>query len=345
MGWSTKGSGRSYDSLSGTGTLMGKLSKKVLSTIILNRKCRKCDLGYSKTSHDCRLNFYGTAKAMEPHAALKLTKDNDILATNNVEVGVIITDNDSTAISAMRNSLNYEIIKQADKNHTSKGVTSALYKIEKKFKELTSDSIKYIQKCFNYCVSQNLNEPERMADAIRNIPSHAFNLHRNCGSWCQFKENPDTYRHKTIGEGFKDPYLFESLEEIFTNLADKTAQYSAGASTNSNESMNASIVSKASKNRLYSTTASAHARGSCATLQRNEGETYVCDLNAKVNCSPGKYSDTYGKRCDLSSRKRYSTSHTPEFKRRRLFLRKRKLELKKKPRSAKGFHMNLTVYF
>lgn len=33
MRWFTKGSGRSYDSLSGTATLMGGLSKKVLSTV------------------------------------------------------------------------------------------------------------------------------------------------------------------------------------------------------------------------------------------------------------------------------------------------------------------------
>lgn len=143
----------SLDSLSGTASLMGKHSRKVLSTITLNRVCRKCDMGISKDIHDCRLNFHGTAKAMEPHAAVQLTKNNEILSSQNVEIGVIITDNDSSAFAAMRNGLNYEIIKQADKNHTSKGVRSALWKIQSKFKELNTASIQYLAKCFNYSVS------------------------------------------------------------------------------------------------------------------------------------------------------------------------------------------------
>ncbi|XP_058793782.1 uncharacterized protein LOC131665724 [Phymastichus coffea] len=183
-----------------------------------------------------------STKAMEPYGAVKLTKDNDILSSCNVEVGTIITDNDSSAIAAMRNSLNYEIVKQADKNHTSKGVTKALWKIEPKFKELNGDSINYLDKCFNYCVSQNIGDSQCMADAGRNIPNHSFNLHALCGPWCKFKENPTSYHHSVIGEGFKEANLYNASLEIFDDLADKAQQYSAGASTNPNESMNASII-------------------------------------------------------------------------------------------------------
>ena len=52
-GWFTKGSGRTYDSLVGTTNLMGELTKKVLSTITLTRVCGKCEMGFSKDSHDC----------------------------------------------------------------------------------------------------------------------------------------------------------------------------------------------------------------------------------------------------------------------------------------------------
>ncbi|XP_058810868.1 uncharacterized protein LOC131675758 [Phymastichus coffea] len=336
MGWFTKGSGRTYDSLSGTATLMGKYSKKVLSTMTLNRVCKKCEIGLSKDSHDCRLNFYGTAKAMEPYAAVKLTKDNDILASCNVEVGVIITDNDSSAIAAMRNSLNYEIVKQADKNHQSKGVTKALWKIQPKFKELNGDSINYLDKCFNYCVSQNINDAARMTDAVRNIPNHSFNLHALCGSWCKFKTNPDTYRHKVIGDGFKNPYLYDALIGIFDDLANRTQQYSAGAFTNPNESMNASIVSRASKSRLYSKTIFAQQRVAVTSCDRNEGQIYKCELSKKVHCSPGKYIRLYANQCYRVRRKRYAYAQTPEFKRRRLFLKKRKIELRKKTALTEG---------
>lgn len=75
-------------------------------------------MNQSKDSHDFRCNFTGTAKAMEPYAAVKLaTKENSILSECNVEMGVIIADDDSSAIGAIRNSVDYEIVKQAEKPH------------------------------------------------------------------------------------------------------------------------------------------------------------------------------------------------------------------------------------
>ena len=66
MGWPTKELGRSYDSLSGTAGFIGLFSKKIITQIILNRKCRMCDLGHPKSDHNCKLNFVDSAKAMEP---------------------------------------------------------------------------------------------------------------------------------------------------------------------------------------------------------------------------------------------------------------------------------------
>ena len=102
-------------------------------------------MGHDKSDHDCRLNYVGSAKGMEPKAAIALVSDNDILSKENIELGIIVADNDSSAILSARNSVSYEIIKQADKNHTTKGVSNALYKIKKSHKELNSVTIKYLQ--------------------------------------------------------------------------------------------------------------------------------------------------------------------------------------------------------
>lgn len=150
MGWPTKGSGRSYDSLSGTGELIGYFTKKILSVVVLNRKCRMCDRGHCKKTHDCRLNHEGSAKSMESAVAVKLIKDNMILNECKVEVAIFISDNDSSAIAAVRNAVYYEIVKVDDTNHTSKGVISTLYKMKPKFKELNNTVIQYLGKCFNY---------------------------------------------------------------------------------------------------------------------------------------------------------------------------------------------------
>jgi len=72
MGWTTRGTGRTYDSLSGIAALIGLFSKKVISYVTLNRKCRMCDLGHPIEDHNCKLNFEGSAKSMEPKAAVLL---------------------------------------------------------------------------------------------------------------------------------------------------------------------------------------------------------------------------------------------------------------------------------
>lgn len=211
MGWFTRVTGRTYDSLSGTGAFIGYFSKKVIAYIVLNRKCKMCDAGLSIDSHDCRLDFVGSAKAMEPRAAVLLTKDNPILNACNLEVGIIIADNDSSSICAVRSVSKHEVVKQADKNHTSKGVVNELYKILKSHNELTANAISYLQMNFNYCVSQNQGDSLAMAKAIENIPLLCFNIHNDCGKWCNYHKNPETYKHSVIGDGFQDDQLFESV--------------------------------------------------------------------------------------------------------------------------------------
>lgn len=195
MGWPTRGSGFTYDSLSGVGHLIGSESGKVLDFATKNRKCRLCEKGHVKSDHDCRLNHYGTAKAMEPDVAVQLVTESSILKSQNVEVGVFVGDNDSSSICSIKKACNHTILKQSDKNHTSKGVKSLLYKIDKNKdpdKELTTESIKYLHKCFTYAMAQNKGDVIGMQAAIKNVPYHAFNIHENCGNWCSFikgKEN------------------------------------------------------------------------------------------------------------------------------------------------------------
>lgn len=72
MGWSTRDTGRNYDSLNGFGAIIGNLSGKVLDYATCNRKCKKCDSLNNPPNHDCGKKFYGSAKAMEPYIAKNL---------------------------------------------------------------------------------------------------------------------------------------------------------------------------------------------------------------------------------------------------------------------------------
>ncbi|KAJ8674335.1 hypothetical protein QAD02_005597 [Eretmocerus hayati] len=328
VGWFTRSTGRAYNSLSGTGTLIGYFTGKIIGYVTLNRKCAKCHLGHEKSDHDCRLNFEGSVKSMESRAAVLLTKDNEILKKCSLQLGIFIADNDSTATLAVREVNDHEIVKQSDKNHTTKGVVSSLYKINKKHKELTSDRINYLKKCFTYAVSQNLGNREGMEKAIKNIPYHGFNIHDDCGSWCKYELDPENYKHANIGDGFHSELLFEALKEIFSVLTGKSGQFVSGASNNRNESANSMFVSKAPKSRCYAKTPSATRRVACPVNKKNCGEKYVVEAMKALHVSPGQHTKNTVARIDQFNSKCYAVSVTQKAKFKRIQMKKCKIRLK-----------------
>ena len=110
----------------GHGTVIGYHSGKVLSYAIRNQCCRFCALGHSKTDHDCRGNFNGSAKSMEPHMAVELLTNNSLFKQENVYISTVIGDDDSSTISAVRREASHQVDKWSDYNHTLK-VLPVLY--------------------------------------------------------------------------------------------------------------------------------------------------------------------------------------------------------------------------
>ncbi|XP_058801603.1 uncharacterized protein LOC131670209 [Phymastichus coffea] len=274
---------------------------------------------------------------MEPRAAAMLVgESNQILSKTKIQLGIFIGDCDSCTIQSARNAVDYEIVKRDDTNHTANTLTSQLYKNIKKFKELNSNSIKYLSKCFNYAVAQNKGDISKLADAIRNIPYHSFNMHRQCGDWCCYSEDPEAYKHSAIGEGFQDPYLFDYLLDIFDVMANKASSFAAGVSSNTNESFNAMVASKAPKAHLYGTSISYNTRVGLAVLKKNEGEQFLIQLLHNCNSSPTKKLRKYYANVDTYHKKRYTKANTTTFKRRRLLLKQQKSELRHKVELTEG---------
>ena len=133
-----------------------------------------------------------------------------------------------------------------------------------------------------------------MAQAIKNIPYHCYNIHDNCGEWCGYKRDPNTYSHSTIGDGFADENLLEFLKCLFNILASRTREFAAGALTNAVESFNALVSSKTPKCRFYGLHSSNDQRTCCSVINKNHGQMYQIGLNNKVTVSAGK---KYDKTC------------------------------------------------
>ncbi|XP_011858949.1 PREDICTED: uncharacterized protein LOC105556464, partial [Vollenhovia emeryi] len=345
MGWSKRGAGRSYDSLNGFGAIVGAKTGLVLDYATCNRKCKQCDMGHDPTNHDCRKNFWGSAKAMEPHVAQNLVNNSTILKSQNVEVGILIGDDDSSTIAACRSTSSHPIVKFSDTNHTSGGVTKELYKISNKHKELIKDAIVYLHRCFTYAMKTNKGNSTAMAQAIQCIPYHAFNDHSKCGTWCGFVKNPENYDHTIIPGGFHDKKLFEDLKNIFDRLAANAEKFSAGVSSNVNESLNASMASKAPKSRCYSLTASSDYRFASTIAQKNEGEHFIENVFKSAGMSPGKHHYRHAQRVQRTVIDRRRRILTPEYKKRRLALKKTRTALRHRREDREGvtYQTNCTL--
>ncbi|KAE8751246.1 hypothetical protein FOCC_FOCC002074 [Frankliniella occidentalis] len=152
------------------------------------------------------------------------------------------------------------IVNQSDKNHTARGVSKTLFGMQKAHSELFPDAIRYLHRCFTYALSQNERDSVAMGVALRAIPLHAFNVNTICGNWFGYKKDPENYDHSVIPGGFTDPNLKNDLIDVFNKLANNATKFSAGASSNVNESLNSMMARKAPKSNCYSMSESADFR-------------------------------------------------------------------------------------
>ena len=101
MGWSQKGSGRTFNSNSGHALLIANLTRKPVAKHVCCKACKKCKTWYrhheadeAVPEHECVSNFDGTSGSMEPEAMLEMYKN--LYEKHQTIVGAIVTDDDSS---------------------------------------------------------------------------------------------------------------------------------------------------------------------------------------------------------------------------------------------------------
>ena len=121
--------------------MIGASTGKVLAYAVRCKKCKQCDQDTSKdpSSHDCRKNWTGSSKSMEPDMAVNMLHN---LKDKGFHVKNLVMDNDATTISKARSNFDQNIQKFSDFNHTKKNFTNKLYQMKK--------DKKYI-KCYEHC--------------------------------------------------------------------------------------------------------------------------------------------------------------------------------------------------
>ena len=182
MGWAKRGKG--HNSLDGVDHAIGMETGRVLSFGTRNKRCATCwnaeRLGKQPSEHDCRRNWYGSAKAIEGDVAVQLAADAQNTAKLGVRYSTFVGDDDSSAICKLRKEVSEDIEKWSDVVHAKRSLGKHLYEVRKQHSELTEKNISHVQTCFSYAVRQNKDDPETLALSLRNIPAHLFGDHSRC---------------------------------------------------------------------------------------------------------------------------------------------------------------------
>lgn len=352
MGWQRRGTGRSANSLSGHGSLIGYHSGKILAFGSRKMSCRYCEVadkqGKTTEPHDCRRNWSGSSKAMEPSLGVELLKKTQ---SQNAKVKTLIMDEDSTTIAHVRRDYDADMVKWSDINHAKKCLSNAIYRIQPKYKkQLTPKVIKYFKKNYAYVLAQNKGKVDELRSGIISILPHVFGDHSSCGEWCGYMKNSDSYKHKSLpkGQDLQGDELRADLEKIFELHACNAEKLAPAGSTMANESWNNTVASKAPKARHYSSSESLDFRISAAAAQKNMSPEYLNDAFQRKTLSPSMSLKKHASKLIEKSRKRKAQAQTKTFKRRRLELgetrtsRLKSLELREGESYRSGVDMEHT---
>ena len=110
MSWRKRG--KSFDSSSGMGSVIGLNTKKVISYGVRNQDCRTCknaeSCQKSPKAHDCRRNHTGSSKSMESSVAVQLFNEAPL---QGMRFSTYVGDEDSTTESRLKALVEYEIEK------------------------------------------------------------------------------------------------------------------------------------------------------------------------------------------------------------------------------------------
>jgi len=252
-GWSKRGSGRSYDSNTGHGALIGNNSKKCLDFSVRTKVCDICDnaqrLGVLPRKHDCFKNWSGSSKAMEPDMAVDMIKN---IQSKGHSVDTLIMDNDCTTIAKVK-EINPSIKKLSDSNHTNKSIRDSLHNLSKNHSILRNDKTrKYVNRMFKYAIDQNQGNIDGLQQRLREIVPHMYGSHDICSEdWCSFKRDPQNFVYSSLPhkKPLTDVPLKEALSKLVDQYISKADRLAFQGSSQANESFNNIVASKAPKAR------------------------------------------------------------------------------------------------
>ena len=270
MGWQVRSSGGKYGSSTGHGLLIGALSKKVMDSVVYNKKCAICTKNPNMTKkHACVKNYDGSSKSMEASALTKMLIR--MPEEKGISICTIITDDDSNGRSKSRHVTNGGVLPMhveepkfcADPSHRKRVVARAIYNLSNllmKKSAVTKGLATHLKYCYGACVKRNRHRTaEELSVLVHNILEHICGCHDRCdATWCYDKKaiEEDLPFHPPSDHRLnkeKYPETYEQLKDIFNQYASvEMMQYcNHPHDTQTNEALNQAIANIAPKSVCY----------------------------------------------------------------------------------------------
>ena len=241
-GWSNRGSGKNYNSDSGHSVMIGNKTKKVISLHCMSKRCEKCARNIPHDPSICSMNYDGSSKGMEAHAAAQHVQF--IWENYNAFIYECVMDDDSSSRAVMRHNQERRlelglisslaktksgnnskdngklpkchppILELCDHNHRTRGYAKKPFFLARSNKEVslvTSHDAERLKQNHGYWLRQNLykdfDEFFRTSDCVI---EHLFNCHTNCGDWCAYLRANEKDR-QFVETKYRDKILDESI--------------------------------------------------------------------------------------------------------------------------------------
>ncbi len=280
MGWQVRSSGNKYGSSTGHALMVGALTKKVVDSVVFNKKCALCTKTHREThrerKHRCVKNYEGSSKSMEAAGLVKILTR---MQERGVSVCTIISDDDSNARAKAQHIRNggqlTDNIEEpkflADPSHRKRVFARAIYNLASapvKVSRVSKGLAGHLKYCYGACVKRYRHlTVEELSQKVYNILEHICDNHDNCDeSWCY------DAKAKALGKQYKAPpehrikkddtVTYQQLKKIFDQYAnlEQMGYCNHPYDTQTNESLNQAIATLAPKNTCYSGTISLYSR-------------------------------------------------------------------------------------
>lgn len=97
---------------------------------------------------------------------------------DELKVNTLVMDNDSTTIARVKATVDPNIRKKCDSNHTRKGFTGKLVDMSNTFKALKNVKVRgHVERCFMYCVKQNQGKSTQLEEDLQKIVPHLYGMY------------------------------------------------------------------------------------------------------------------------------------------------------------------------